>query len=64
MFTVAIETGNDAFYPNPSAEVSRILRELADRIDAGEGDDFLESSVIVLKDYNGQRVGQAKVVAD
>jgi hypothetical protein len=53
MFTVKIETGNAAFEPRPHDEIARILRELADRIEAGK---FTRS----LRDANGNTVGRVE----
>lgn len=51
MIRIQLDTGNAAFSDgNRDAEVARILREAADRIENG-GDDFS------LYDYNGNKVG-------
>ena len=34
-FALTIHTGTDAFKPDPSPELARILREIADQIEAG-----------------------------
>ena len=34
-FALTIHTGTDAFKPDPSLELARILREVADQIEAG-----------------------------
>lgn len=47
---------NAAFDPDPNAEVARILRELADRVE----DSRLYDQV--LHDVNGNQVGTLKVV--
>lgn len=48
---ITIDTGNAAFDDgNREAEVARILREAADRIEAG-AEDF------TLRDINGNKVG-------
>lgn len=55
-----IDMGNAAFEDNP-AELSRIMRELADKVEAtgiaSVGDDF------VARDFNGNRVGCLNIVA-
>lgn len=51
--TVQIETTNDAFFDDRGAEAARILRELADKIEAGADE-------VILRDYNGNRVGTAE----
>jgi hypothetical protein len=50
MFTVTIETDNDAFTPDPRPELARILRRVADHIEAG-----LDAGT--LADINGNTVG-------
>lgn len=58
-FTITMKTDNAAFDPNPEMEVVRILRTVADKIEAtGLGED------IVLRDINGNRVGQAETVTN
>jgi hypothetical protein len=57
MIRITIDTGNAAFSDgNKGAEVARILRELADRLD----DSGAEVLPVTLRDYNGNRVGEAK----
>ncbi len=54
MFIVHIENmDNEAFAENASAEVARILSDLANRID----DAMIEG--ITLRDINGNQVGKA-----
>jgi hypothetical protein len=53
MFSLEIDTGNAAFEDSPGAEVARILRVVAERIEAGE------DGVIALMDANGNKVGLA-----
>jgi len=51
MFKLQIETGNNAFDPSPLLEIARILRTLADDIEA-------EARFSgPLEDVNGNRVG-------
>lgn len=62
MLTVTIETGNAAFHDDESGEPSgheaaRILRELADRLEAGATDGK-------VRDYNGNTVGSFELTAD
>lgn len=54
-FTLEIETTNDAFAEDPSAEVAAILRDLADDIEGSALDGFRRS----IRDSNGNRVGTA-----
>jgi hypothetical protein len=49
---IEIDTCNDAFRENPGAEVARILRNAADKIEYGSEIDF------PLRDENGNTVGQ------
>lgn len=51
--TVSIASDNAAFDPDPGAELARILRNLADRIETGTPGRF------TLHDVNGNRVGNA-----
>jgi hypothetical protein len=52
--TITIRTGNAAFTDDPHAELARIIREYADRLEGGRED-------CALMDYNGNHVGEAKV---
>lgn len=54
------EFGHDAMIENRSGEVSKILRQLADRLDAGDG---IVSNFdgLYLKDSNGNHVGDIAV---
>lgn len=54
------EFGNDSMQENRTAEVSRILRELADRLDRGDG---IVSNFdgLRLMDSNGNQVGEIEV---
>ena len=54
MFKVEIDTDNDAFADGQEQELSRILRYLADEVEAGN----LER---ILRDSNGNRVGLSSV---
>lgn len=51
MLKVEIKTDNAAFSDNSNAELARILRELAKRIENGEQHGR-------LRDLNGNKVGQ------
>lgn len=51
-FTLEIACDNAAFEDDATEEIARILRELADDLDAGH-------STAVLRDANGNRVGLA-----
>lgn len=58
--TINIKTTNDAFgngYRSMFAETARILRELADKLDAGE-------SPKILYDINGNKCGSVRGVRD
>ena len=48
--TITINTENDAFEDNLQEEISRILHELADKIESG-------SCPMTLRDINGNHVG-------
>lgn len=55
MFTLAIDTGNDAFHPDAGPEVARILEELAKKL-REEGPLELSN----LRDLNGNTVGTVR----
>ena len=50
MFTLQFTTDNAAFEDCPEAEIARILRNIADRVDQGSDEG-------VAMDANGNRVG-------
>lgn len=52
-FSVMLSSANEAFSTEPEAELARILRELADRIQKPH------DGTITLRDSNGNRVGVA-----
>jgi hypothetical protein len=54
---IRIGTGNDAFSDDPQAEVSRILRDLADKCERGAMPD-------TLRDINGNKCGIVAILAD
>ena len=55
MMRITIKTENDAFQPYPYAEVARVLRELADKLDpVGMPSN---DEVWTLRDINGNTVG-------
>ena len=51
---ITINTGGEAFKPDPRREVSRILSELSDRVST-EG--LTDPCRLVIRDVNGGRVG-------
>lgn len=59
-FYMTIDCGNDAFRNDPGAEISRILRDCANKTDRLEPDD----DPIQLRDINGNRVGAMWVTTD
>jgi hypothetical protein len=58
-FTLTIDMDNAAF-DTPVAEVARILRDLAKRLDNGETETLTDAT---LRDINGNAVGVAQFVA-
>lgn len=60
MFTLKIHTDNEAFQPDPRAEVARILVQLAERIESGE--DFFKYRNVW--DVNGNIVGVVKLTEE
>lgn len=53
---ITLDTDNAAFADNAGAEVARILRHTADRVETWPG---ASNFTIGLRDYNGNRVGEA-----
>lgn len=59
---LSIDTSGDAFAAsNPGAELARILRDAADRVD---GRDSLAPGWFPLRDLNGNTVGRADLRVD
>ena len=56
---IIIKTDNAAFEDDPTAEVARILRELAKRIDSHPH--FSPGIQLRLRDFNGNEVGYCTV---
>ena len=54
-FTMTIDTGNDAFTGDPTAEIGRLMRETTRRVVNGHKAGF-------LLDINGNRVGTYELV--
>lgn len=50
MFTLTIDTSNDAFQPDPGPEVGRLLRQVVHEVEAGY-------DARPLRDENGNTVG-------
>ena len=59
-FELWIYTDNAAFDSPPNIEVARILRGIANGLDAGEDYLFYET----LRDINGNDVGRAKFIEE
>lgn len=57
--TIRINTSNDAFFPRAEDELARIFAELAERLKS----DSIQSFDI-LRDVNGNFVGEVQVVDD
>ena len=57
-FALTIHTGTDAFKPDPSGELVRILREIAEQIEVGY--DYRKS--VPVLDINGNAVGSFMLV--
>ena len=58
MFALTIKTTNAAFKDNGDFEVARLLRYAADQIE-GHGAGSFGDSELVLRDINGNSVGEA-----
>jgi len=59
MFRLDVECDNDAFSDDPTAEVARILRGLAQRLTGASPDESFP-----LRDMNGNGVGSAEFTKD
>ena len=59
--TITINMDNDAFQYHNGCEARRILRQLAE--DRLAPDELEEGDTFTLMDYNGNRVGEAKVTS-
>ena len=57
--TITINTDNDAFYMQETAEVARILEDLAMRLNGHPN--FSPGLSFPLRDYNGNEVGYISV---
>ena len=57
-FALTIHTGTDAFKPEPTGELVRILREIAEQIEVGR--DYRKS--VPVLDINGNAVGSFMLV--
>ena len=53
-FMLNLTTENEAFQPDPAPEIARILRGIADRIEAGGEYEFFQT----ILDLNGNDVGR------
>lgn len=54
MLKIEMNTDSDAFQSDPGAEMARILRDIADKI---EGARPADSGIYFARDINGNRVG-------
>jgi hypothetical protein len=64
MFSLKIETDNDAFHDNPKREIARILKSLTDVLDNDDESFQLNGQLLgyqTLFDYNGNTVGSAEL---
>ncbi len=59
-FTVQLSTDNAAFDPDPAPELARIMRKIADTIEAG--DDI--GQFLTIFDVNGNDVGRFALKPD
>ena len=64
--TIHFETDNAAFQDSPQAEIVRILRALADKIEADTGPDETGEFYAgwKVRDYNGNAIGEAEIKHD
>lgn len=60
--TITINTDNDTFGNEPTHEVSRILRELVNKVDATNDVPHLDRWP--LRDYNGNVVGRVTITTE
>lgn len=57
-FTLNIETGNEAFTRQPSAEIARILQGVVEYLTAGSVLNLIDGDSKKLLDINGNTVGR------
>jgi hypothetical protein len=57
-FVLTINCENDAFQPDPTMELERLLRDIADRIAMGD----VISTYRTIYDANGNDVGRFKLI--
>jgi len=62
--TVTIDCDNAVFEDLPGVEVGRILRELVEEALGVTKDDLIEADGYILRDVNGNAVGQVKFEQD
>ena len=59
MFTLEIETENDAFTGDPTLEIARILTDVASKLRSWHSEEYEEHW---LRDVNGNKVGRWQLV--
>lgn len=63
MFTIKVKTGNDAFTPDPTPEIVRILRDTVQKIEFYGLEGLLRMTGTIL-DTNGTAVGKITFTKD
>lgn len=56
VFTLHVSLENDAFHPEYTDELARILHDVSVRLRLGE------VPTLILRDVNGNKVGQAQII--
>ncbi len=59
-FTVKFDTDNDAFAGDPTPEIARILRKMADHVESGAEIEFFQT----IYDHNGNDIGRFALKPD
>jgi hypothetical protein len=57
-FSLQFRMNNSAFAEDPAFEVARILREIADKVERGDGFIIGDAHMRPICDFNGNRIGE------
>jgi len=57
-FSLTFRIDNAAFVEDPAAEVARILRDVAGKVERGEGFTAGDAHMRPIRDSNGNRIGE------
>jgi hypothetical protein len=57
-FSLEFQMNNAAFADNPAGEVARILRDVADKVERGDGFTVGDAELRPIRDSNGNLIGE------